>query len=124
MTTEVNRALPSERRATVLSIKGLGYNVLFSSFSQLAGYVANTAGLTWACLLTGHCLGGSALICTVVVHGAHMRYQALLLEKGARGADDTCGEDSQPPLPDDAPQTTDQQQPLLADASKCRSSDC
>jgi hypothetical protein len=122
MTTEVNRALPSERRATVLSIKGLGYNVLFSSFSQVAGYVANTAGLTWACLLTGHCLGGSALVCTTVVYGAHLRYQALLPEKGTHGDDGTCGGEShQHPLSDDAPQPIDQQ-PLLADAPKCGSS--
>jgi hypothetical protein len=43
MTTEVNRVLPSERRATALSIKGLGYNVLFSSFSQVGDPAAPPA---------------------------------------------------------------------------------
>jgi hypothetical protein len=85
----------------------------------VAGYTANTVGLTWACLLTGHVLGGSALVCTVVVYCSHIRYQEALLaesggEKGGREgrrSDDGCGDSH--PL---SSSTANDQQPLLADA--------
>eukprot|EP00741_Cyanophora_paradoxa_P017302 tig00020961_g16712.t1 len=58
--TYINRRVPSERRATLLSVLSLAMRTVFCVFSPINGAVGRSLGLHASCLLSGFLLGGSA----------------------------------------------------------------
>lgn len=44
----INRRITSERRATILSIVGMGHSVVMASFAPVMGWTTDSHGLTWA----------------------------------------------------------------------------
>lgn len=62
----INRMTTSEIRATVLSIRALGWRLLFALASPLIGYAADVWSLKQALLLTG-AIGGIAIVITFLL---------------------------------------------------------
>lgn len=69
----VNRRVPSDQRATILSMQSLALGLLLAPFSAGVGVIFDELGLGWAFALAGIALGGLALVAGPLWVRAHRR---------------------------------------------------